>query len=259
MLDLPDPDRSQLSRSPLDLVVCQVRFDQRSVIAESNKVGFDFQAALHDENTRWRIEPIDGPPPVNIVITPEGAQQLSGVDPMKGWRFTTDDGAFIVVLVADSVTIETRRYTRWSEFRATVERVVELLAQRFEPEIELRVGLRYVDRMQRDGVTRPLEWGAHLQPALHGIVGHDSLGRAVVSQQQQITLDLGNGDGVCRFVHGTLSTDHDLEYVLDYDLFRQEARPFETSAILAALDVFNTEALKLFQASLAPGTKKALR
>ena len=260
MLDLPDPDRSQLGKSPLDLVVCQIRFDRRAIISASNKVGFDFQAALQaSEGTRWKMEPIEGPPPVTIVVTTDGPHQISGGDPTNGWRFTSGDGAYVVVLMSDSIAIETRRYTRWSEFRATVERAIERVATSFSPEIELRVGLRYVDRLQSVDAGQPADWTAHLQPALHGLVGHEVLGVAVLSQQQQIMLDLGAGVGVCRFAHGTLPTDQGLEYVLDYDLYRQDARPFERTEILAALDAFNTEALKLFQASITPVAAEALR
>ena len=259
MLDLPDPDRSLLTNSPLDLVVCQVRFDQRAVISASSKVGFEFQAALQaDDESRWKMEPVEGPPPVNIVVTPDGAQQISGGDPIKGWRFASVDGVFIVVLMPDSIAVETRRYTGWDSFRATVERALDRLVTNFGPEIELRVGLRYVDRLKDEAAKRPSDWAAQLQSALHGLVAHEKLGPAVSNQQQQIMLELGDG-AVCRFAHGTLPTDGGLEYVLDYDLFREEARPFEAEAILDVLDLFNSEALKLFQASITPETAEALR
>jgi uncharacterized protein (TIGR04255 family) len=259
VLDLPDPDRSLLTNSPLDLVVCQVRFDQRPVISASNKVGFEFQAALQAEGeSRWKMEPIEGPPPVGIVVTPDGAQRISGGDPVKGWRFTSADGAFIIVLMPDSIAVETRRYAGWHTFRATVERALDRLMTTFTPEIELRVGLRYVDRMKSAGAEQPSDWIARLRPWLHGLIGHETLGPAVSNQQQQIMLELGDG-AVCRFAHGTLPTDRGLEYVLDYDLFREEARPFDAAAILDVLDLFNTEALKLFQASITPETAEALR
>ncbi len=259
MLDLPDPDRSQLGKSPLDLVVFQVRFDQRPVIAASSKVGFDFQAALEaGDDARWKVEPVEGPSPVNVVVTADGAQQVTGGEPVKGWRFISADTGFIVALMPDSLSVETRRYTTWDGFRATAERALGLVVANFAPEIELRVGLRYVDRMESDGAERPSDWTDRLQPALHGLLGHETLGPVVLNQQQQIMLDLGDGV-VCRFAHGTLPTDSDLEYVLDYDVYRQEVRPFEAAAILGVLDLFNTEALKLFQASITPATAKALR
>jgi uncharacterized protein (TIGR04255 family) len=259
LLDLPDPDRSQLGKSPLDLVVCQVRFDQRPVIAASSKVGFEFQAALQEgDDSRWKVEPVEGPPPVNVVVTPDGAQQVTGGEPVKGWRFISTDTGFIVALMPDSLSVETRRYTTWDDFRATAERALGLVVASFDPEIELRVGLRYVDRMKPDGAERASDWVPRLQPHLHGLLGHETLAPTVLSQQQQVMLDIGEG-AVCRFAHGTLPTDDDLEYVLDYDVYRQEARPFEATAILDVLDMFNTEALKLFQASITPTTAKALR
>ena len=56
-----------------------------------------------------------------------------------------------------------------------------------------------------------------------------------------------------------LPAEDGLEYVLDYDLYRQDARPFDGTSVIEALDLFNTEALKLFQASVTPNTIEELR
>lgn len=258
MLELPDPDRSQLARSPLDLVVCQVRFDQRGEVS-TPKVGFGFQEGLAESSEQpWKVEPIEGPPPMNITVTADGTQQVSTGQPLRGWRFTSSGDTYAAVLMPDSLTVETRRYTRWSAFRAMAERGIACLTAHVAPDIELRVGLRYVDRLKDASIDRPSGWVAKLQPALHGLVGHEQLGGAVLNQQQQIILSLA-GDAECRFAHGTLPTDHGLEYVLDYDLYRQDARPFDSGAVIAALDQFNTEALKLFQASITPDAVAELR
>jgi uncharacterized protein (TIGR04255 family) len=259
VLDLPDPDRAQLSKSPLDLVVCQIRFDQRENVSSSSKVGFAFQEALRiTGEDPWKAEPIEGPPPVNVVITSEGAQQMSTGAPLRGWRFTSSDAAYAVILMADSISVETRRYTRWTNFRATAQRALERLTEMLVPEIEYRVGLRYVDRLHDPSIVEPAGWTTRLQHPLHGLVGHEQIGAAVLMQQQQVILNLGDG-AQCRFAHGTLPTDQGLEYVLDYDLYREDARPFDARAVLDVLDLFNTEALQLFQASLTPETVSELR
>ena len=138
------------------------------------------------------------------------------------------------------------------------EEAIGCLAEQVGPEIELRVGLRYVDRLKDPAIATARGWAEKLQPALHGLVRHEQLGGAVLSQQQQIVLGL-DGAGECRFAHGTLPTENGLEYVLDYDLYRQDARPFDVQSVMKARDLFNTEALKLFQASVTPNTIEELR
>jgi uncharacterized protein (TIGR04255 family) len=257
VLELPDPDRSRLTKSPLDLVVSQIRFDQRSNVSTPT-VGFGFQKILAERAGRtWRVEPIEGPRPMNITISAEGPQVSTG-ELLRGWRFTASDNTFVLVLMPDSLAIETRQYTQWSDFRPMAEQAIGCLSQQVGPEIELRVGLRYVDRLRDPSIDRPVGWAAKLQPALHGLVGHEQLGGAVLNQQQQIILNL-DGPGECRFAHGTLRTEDGLEYVLDYDLYRQDARPFDGTSVINALDLFNTEALKLFQASVTPNTIEELR
>ena len=258
MLDLPDPDRSQLGKSPLDLVVFQVRFDQRPVIAASSKVGFDFQAALEaGDDARWKVEPVEGPSPVNVVVTADGAQQVTGGEPVKGWRFISADTGFIVALMPDSLSVETRRYTTWDGFRATAERALGLVVANFAPEIELRVGLRYVDRMESEAPNGP--------PT--GLIVFSLRCTVSLGTRRSVPSSSTSSSRSCstwEMAWGARSRtapcqDSDLEYVLDYDVYRQEVRPFEAAAILGVLDLFNTEALKLFQASITPAPAKALR
>jgi uncharacterized protein (TIGR04255 family) len=257
VLQLPEPDRSRLTKSPLDLVVAQVRFDQR-VDVSTPKVGFGFQKILADSPDRaWRVEPIEGPRPIDITVTREGPQVSTG-EQLRGWRFTAPDDAYILVLMPDSIAIETRDYTEWSDFRPTAERAIGCLTEEVGPEIELRVGLRYVDRLRDDSIDSAAGWAANLQPPLHGLFGDERLGPAVLNQQQQIILRV-NAACECRFAHGTLPTEHGLEYVLDYDLYRQDARPFGAASVMEALDLFNTEALKLFQASVTQAKIEELR
>jgi len=258
MLDLPEPDRSQLSHSPLDLVVCQIRFDARSAISAS-KFGFSLQGALGGASGgSWSLDPVDLPAPMSITLTPEGPQQGPVGLPTRGWRLTHEQGAYNVLLVPDSLAIDTRRYSSWDEFRAMCVAAIGSVADLARPEIELRVGLRYVDRLADPAVKTPAGWAGKLRTPLRGLVGHDSLGETVLNQQQQIVLKLEAG-AECRFSHGTLETPTGLEYVLDYDLYRQLARPFDPDDVIECLDAFNTEALKLFQASLEPATLEGLR
>ena len=258
MLALPEPDRSRLARSPLDLVVCQVRFDAQASIS-TTKFGFDFQKALRAASgEELNLEPVDFPPPLNITLSTGGAQQVAQGEGTRGWRISVVKGAHTVTLMPDSLAVDTRNYASWEAFREVCVAALNCLTQLVTPEMELRIGLRYVDRLRDSTVARADGWTDKLQPALHGLVGHPQLGPTVLNQQQQVVLSLGDG-AECRFAHGTLPAPDGLEYILDYDLYRQITRPFELPAIIETLDLFNTEALQLFQASITSEEADSLR
>jgi uncharacterized protein (TIGR04255 family) len=250
VLNLPDPDGARLPNSPLDLVVTQIRFDARDVVSET-KFGFAFRDALAgEEGTFPRLEPVEGQS-FNIAVGAGGAQQISQGPAPKGWKFLSEDGASSVVLMPDSIAVETRRYETWATFLPIVERTLRVLADHVGPEIELRLGLRYIDRIREASVTVPSEWAEYLAEPLRGFLAHPSIGNAVKAHQHQVVFDLG--DGECRFVHGTLPADEgETHYVLDYDLYREDPQPFSVDALLAGLESFHTDALKIFQASTEP-------
>jgi uncharacterized protein (TIGR04255 family) len=53
--------------------------------------------------------------------------------------------------------------------------------------------------------------------------------------------------------------DGRLDYLLDYDVFREGGRPFQLDAIREALEVLHGDASKLFYASITPDLYEIFR
>jgi uncharacterized protein (TIGR04255 family) len=254
-LDLPEPDRSRLPRSPLELVIFQLRFD-RHVGVSDGRTATRFQRALSDrvEGFAEISEVVAGE--INVAVGAAG--QVVNEARTTGWRFGSAKTA--AVLMPDHAALETTAYTTWDEFRTGLEAIVDAVHEVVEPALEQRVGLRYVDRITELGLKRPLDWSPYIREELLGAVRHPQLGPHVRAAHQQLLIDLDDLTR-CGLRHGPLENPATgtVDYVLDFDVFREGGRPFDPSAVKETAGEFNTWALKLFQASVTDDLLEYLR
>lgn len=257
-LTLPAPDRTVLPGTPLELVVCQIRFDEQVHIGRP-----EFAAKLHErfggsDGAYSQIEEIASES-VNFVQLPDGQHSVSQSGRvLQGWRLRSSDGAWVVVFARDHVALETPRYPGWDDFSARMAEVLDILTELAPPNLEYRIGLRYVDRISLPDARTTEAWKGYVAPELLGICMHETLGPQVVTSRQQLALDLEGGFG-CTLTHGFIPENNALDYLLDYDLFRQGGRAFDAASIKEAVATLNSDALKLFQASITPAMFDRLR
>jgi uncharacterized protein (TIGR04255 family) len=247
-LKLPEPDQSRLPRSPLDLVVCQLRFEAQPQVGDA-ALALAVQTALGGETRYPRLEQVQAQA-FNVVLGPGVAPAMGQAPAGTGWRLQSPDSRWSVSLMPNHVSLETTDYTVWDDFRDRMLELVDAAADHIAPGIEQRLGLRYIDRISEVQARTPRDWEPYLVPELLGLIRHDTLGTAVTAARQQLLLDLGEGFS-CTFTHGLLPEDGErLNYLLDYDLSREGGRPFDPGGVRAALEVLHTDALKLFHASV---------
>ena len=248
-LQLPDPDRTQLPRSPLDLVVCQVRFEPQPHVSQAS-LALAFHETLGGGEGRYpRLESVQAQA-LNVTLGPGAPPAATQSQAASGWRYQSADGRWIVSLMPDHVALETTRYTDWEEFRDRMHELLDASGEHVAPGVEQRLGLRYIDRIAEVDARSPRDWEPYLVRELLGLVVHDGLGSAVTTARQQLLLDLNEGYS-CAFAHGFIPGEQErLNYLLDYDLFREGGRAFSADGVKEALEILSEDALKLFQASI---------
>jgi len=239
-LELPEADRTHLQASPLELVVCQVRFEETLGVADGR-----IALAIHDDlggkaGLFQRIEPAKS---TQVEI-------LAGSAPVirSGWRFTSEDQSWIATVMPDAASLETLAYGTWKDFSGPLVQLMQSVQKHVAPALEQRLGLRYVNRLTRPEVEEARGWQGHVAPELLGPILHPLLGPSVLSSQQQIELDVGEGVR-CLLRHGALSDPGRAglySYVIDIDVFRQGAEPFDSEGIEQAAHGFNDLALRIF-------------
>lgn len=258
-LSLPEPDTRRLSRSPLELVVCQVRHERKLAVAEA-QVALAVHEKLGGAEGRYPdLDEITGAE-VNLVV---GAGAMPNVSETKssGWRFAAADGKWVVTMMPDHFALETTAYTTWEEdFQPRLAELVGAVAEHVTPTFERRIGLRYIDRIAELNLGSVAAWEPYLRPELLGLALHPGIGSGVRQSQQHLLIEIT--DGVrAGLRHGPVVDPNkaEVDYQLDFDISRQQSRPFDPGAITAAADQFNIFALQLFQASVTEKLLEALR
>lgn len=255
-LELPEPDRIRLPRSPLELVVFQVRFNRYAAVSDAH-TATRFHTALAERMDGFGeiSEVVTGE--VNFSIGPAG--QTVNEARTTGWRFASTPTT-AAVLMPDHVALETSAYSTWEDFAPAARAVIDAVREVVDPAIEQRTGLRYVDRITELMLKTPADWAPYLQPELLGVILHPQLGPAVRAAHQQLLIDLEDG-AQCGLRHGPIDNPvtGTVDYVIDLDLFRDGGRPFDADQIKQELERFHTWALQLFQASVTEDLLSYLR
>lgn len=254
-LDLPAPDKQRLQRAPLDLVVCQVRYERNLAVGDSKTAraihdalgGRDGEFPLVDQIQVQNLKVTMGPG-----VAPSSSEE-------SGWRFSDRDKTWHVTVMADHMSLETTTYETWEgSYRDRLEKAIKAVSAHLDPAFEQRLGLRYIDRITDDRIKEPGDWEKCIEPALLGVPRHEGLGSSVLTAQQLLVLELGE-QARCGLRHGfTMGPEEPPTYLLDFDIYREESRPFEVSAIMETADQFNEYALQLFQASVKKEYRESL-
>jgi uncharacterized protein (TIGR04255 family) len=248
-LELPAPATERLERSPLELVVCQVRHERNLAVADAKRAltvheGLGDKYPGFDEASGMALNIIGGPAGIS-----------TATDQQRGWNFRSADGAWTVVLMPDFFALETRAYTDWDDFSARLDEIVRLVKEALEPSLEQRLGLRFIDRITDPKITSPQGWEGWIDDRLLGPVLHDAFGPAIKSIQQVLQLD-GGDDMEVLLRHGCLlegaGDDQVWHYLLDHDCSRSRGRPFSADAIAEGARRLHELALAVFQAAVTP-------
>jgi uncharacterized protein (TIGR04255 family) len=246
-VDLPAPDRTFLKNNPLQLVVCQVRFDRVETLNDRKSVRRLFERLGGADGLFPKLAQIFTQ---RVTINPQAAPgEAPATEQQRGWRFSNAGGDCHITLLPDSLALETTAFPGWDKFAPSLERALEVLAEEADPAIEQRLGLRFVNLIVIDEVRSPSEWQGYIADELLAPIHHPVLGPGVTAAQHQVTLDLTD-ELRCILNYG-LAPDANgsgrVGYLVDLDVFRERSAPFSAADVFKASEVMNDRAVSLFQ------------
>lgn len=256
-LAFPAPHTERLERSPLQLVVCQVRHERLSASADAERA-FAIRDGL---GGRYPVDEEAAALNLNLAAGPAGVVP-AGSEREQGWNFKSADGAWTVVLMPDFFALEARAYTDWQDFSERLDAVVRQVEQVASPRVERRLGLRFIDRITDPRVESPQKWAGWIDDRLLGPVLHTAFGPALKGLEQAVRLDGGN-DVEVLIRHGCAPDravgKQTWPYLLDYDCSRSGGRSFSATAAMETAEQLHELALAVFQASITPELYAHLR
>jgi uncharacterized protein (TIGR04255 family) len=153
-----------LSKQPLVLVLCQVRFSPvRQMAQYIPAIQEDFRRNGYPLEKAGKVQ--------NLLITASGPK----VEEQERWEYRTKDETRSVLVAHDSVSLQTTSYTRFEQFADQFRFALDTVLTRTDHNAKAdgntlgvihRIGLRYVDLI-RPGAGQDHRF--FLKPGFHGL------------------------------------------------------------------------------------------
>lgn len=245
-MTLPSYERVLFGKSPLRLVIGQVRFP---LLFRFNEKPFlaPFQEAIQPEYPRPTQEQQAG-----VKITPKGVEPTGE----SLWRFSDRESNWSVVLGEGALTLESRRFTSIEDFIGRFEKLLNAANTHLGVEERSRLGLRFINEMRSHGATTLKDWAALLNPDFAGFTGADLLPGPVEHAFHEIRSKPENGTLVIR--HGVLtgtSVMHAAEtaspqgpfYLIDIDYFDDRESRLDLEETIKTLRAYNDAIYQFFR------------
>ncbi|MDP1948467.1 MAG: TIGR04255 family protein [Nitrospirota bacterium] len=254
----PDSDRVIYAKNPLETVICQLRFPP--ILRIDAESPFQFQEQLRATYPLFKERQFDA-----ALSLPPEIKKVFGDDipwAVKSGRlaydFYSEDETWTVTLSNEFIALTSKRYSQWSDFKDRLLHAVDSLERTYQPAHFTRIGLRYRDVINRSKLNlKGVEWSALLAPHISGELG-SVIGKNVQNVRKELLVELDNGMGNVRIVHGlTQRPDTDEPcYMIDSDFFVSEK--MEVNSAGERLNYFNREAGRLFKWCVTPQLHNAM-
>jgi len=245
-MPFPRSTRVIYRRNPLNEVICQVKFPP--ILRIEGTAPAEFQDRIRKEFPLYsEVQPESLPPNMPA----EFANMARAMMPARlraiAHQFSSEDENWSMTLGRDSLGFKTRKYTRWETFRELLELPIRSLIDLYKPTFFARVGLRYINVIQRSKlglVGQP--WSTLLKTHIAGELAAPELQGLVEGAGRELRVRLAPE----RFVtlrHGLAEMEDSAEecFVIDSDFFTE--RRVEPTNAGAILNEFNSESGHLFR------------
>lgn len=188
-----------------------------------------------------------------VTFTPNGADAQVSV--INGWRLTSADESVALALFPGLIALQTNAYERYSkDLGGPLTAALEAYASETNATTVNRIGLRYINRLTHSEAHGPQFWSTAINAPFAGPLRSEELGTHVQGMHQQLDLKLTDV-AAARVISGAFEQDETavgrFGYVIDIDVFRNEAIPFDTGTVSNLARQLNRTALSLFRLVLS--------
>lgn len=260
-MPFPETPRAIYERNPLTEVICQLRFPTILRIASERPA--EFQDRLRDQYPVYR-ENRGAAPGMPAEISQLLAELPIQVPSEPSYAFEAEDGKRTVNLSREFVAVTERDYRDWESFRGEVERIKTAVEEIYAPPFYDRIGLRYQDVIDREGLDlQGVPWHELVRSPMAGILGgggddavREHVREAVATAELEIP-EIPGGTVRLQYGLGTHEGHAEKIYGMDADFYTTERSP--TDGVLETLNAFNKHAGNFFRWSITDRLRDALR
>lgn len=236
---IPESPRVVYKQNPLVEVVAQVQFPDILKIQEGPPANFQ--------------EAIRGNFPLFKMRSERAIAVASGRPASRSatriYDFYMDDQSYTVSLSQKFLAVSTNTYTSWGDYRPHLEKSLLALFEVYKPSFLTRIGLRYLDLIDREVLgLGSTPWAALIRPSICGAVAEEAFATSVRETNTMTEMDIGEG-ATARLVAGT-AREEDTErvaFLIDADIYNDTRQVSDVGTTLSYFDRFNQEAGNLFR------------
>lgn len=248
-MPFPDVSRVRYRRSPLDQVICQLRFPP--ILRIDASAPAVFQEAIRSkfpefaESSDVRMELPAG---LTDKISPALLSQAVKSATTRNYQFGTTDGAWKVNLTRAFLALTSSAYETWEDFSARFEAVAHPFVEEYKPAYFTRIGLRYTDVIRRSKLgLKDRDWADLLRPAVAGLAGDRDISGDVRAFEGSTEIVLEDGVSVLRIRTGyvTPKDSDEVCFSIDSDFFNDTQTPIGEMA--GRLEFLHSRATRLIQ------------
>ena len=243
-MPFPRAKRVLYRKNPLDKVICQLRFPP--VLKIEAEIPADFQERIRGQFPEFseKVEPrIQIQPGLELQLSSEILSQGSQ---FKNYEFSSENGDWQVNLTRTFIALSSRNYERWEEFREKLDAPLKALVDIYRPEHFSRVGLRYIDVIQRSILgLEAVSWTDLLQPFILGFLGVPEVRDSIKSSESKHEIRLSDGEGAARVITALIERSSEMCFLIDTDF--SIVKKMKLEHCMDKLDYFNRRASRLIQ------------
>lgn len=240
----PESPRVIYRNNPLEQVICQLRFPP--ILRIGSETPAAYQEAIRNQYPLFEekaANPLELPSELLKVV---GSDFPLPIGP-KAYEFISADQVWRVGITRDFIALTCRKYERWEDFKAHLERPLAAIIEHYSPAFYTRVGLRYRDVIRRSALNlKGVEWSALLRPHVAGELSAPEIAGEIERVMKDVTITL-NKESHVRIRHGLAhgKQNGELCYVIDSDFYTEERTEIKDGP--AILDHFNRQSGRLFR------------
>lgn len=242
----PPVERVVYNKNPLSQVICQLRFPPILKIGAGPPV--DFQEGVRGHYPLYSL-------PASESLSQAMPEALAGVvfsrllATSPGLhQFSSADERWALHLAPDYLSLTTRAYQCWEEFRDRLIDLLHVLRDIYQPAFFSRIGLRYQDIIRRETLgLAERAWSDILAPHIAGVLSQNQMANQVKHTVTQTVIDLAPIPGQVRISHGLVyePPTNQARFMIDSDFSVDSRTEFQDA--IPRLNDFNQQAGRLFR------------
>ncbi len=239
----PDSPRVIYDKAPLVEVVCQLRFPR--ILRIETQAPADFQDAVRDVFPLLE-KVVHANIPPGVQVPPEILQVLES-QLIPSYQFLTEDRSANVTLAPDSISLSTTRYERWEQFCGALESPLSALIEIYKPSFFSRIGLRYINAIERKALGLDAPWSELLSKDILGEIALRQFENNLQAANRLIVITLPDQTGLLALRHGLGQVQgHDeVAYTIDFDFYTDKRTKVENAK--SVLEHFNKSVGRAFR------------